>query len=291
LHGTPGSFEVVVCQTCGTGRTLPLVGPDELHAFYPDEYTAHEHPQGAVSRTLATLLYRWRYRRALRRPPLGALRRLGPGTLLDVGSGRGDLGTVLGGRGWRVTGVEPSAAACADARRRGLHVECGSLVDVYDRLEAGYDAVVFQHSLEHVTEPIEDLAAARELLVPSGLLLIAVPNFDSWERRRFGSTWFPLDLPRHRTHFSAQGLERLLRRSGLRPLTLSTSTSADALPMTLQYRLLGRRRFNRRVGLYASVATSLALAPVSVALDALGGGGDVLNAVAERPPNGSEANG
>src|SRR5438128_1311472 len=39
------------------------------------------------------------------------------------------------------------------------------------------------------------------------------------------------------------GLERLLRRSGFERVELATSTTADGLPVSLQYRLFGLRRF------------------------------------------------
>jgi SAM-dependent methyltransferase len=289
LHGVPGSFEVVICRTCGSGRTLPLVETGELGAFYPDDYTAHGVRRGWLARTLAAALARGRYRRSLRRPPLGALRPLGGGRLLDVGSGRGDLAEALSRRGWRVTGIELSDTASAEARRRGLAVESGTISEVAERLEPGYDAVVFQHSLEHVIEPLDDLNAARELLGPGGLLLVSVPNFDCWQRRRFGSAWLHLDLPRHRSHFSARGLELLVGRAGFEPRSVSTSTHLDGLPLSLQYRLLGRRRFDHGALLYASTGFSLLLVPVSAALNGIAGGGDVLDVIGVKSTESADA--
>jgi SAM-dependent methyltransferase len=279
LFGTPGTFEVYVCPRCATGRTLPVVPTEDLAAFYPGTYDPHRLPSNAALRALATLLFRIRYGRALQAPPLGALRGAQPGRLLDVGSGRGDLGVVLGEQGWDVTGLEPSESACEEARKRGVHCVRGTLASAGE-LSDGYDVVVFQHSLEHVTDPAADLAAARGLLRDGGLLLLSLPNFGSWQRRRFGALWFHLDLPRHRTHFSPRGLRLLLRRQGFAPLVVATSTSIDGLPGSLQYRLFGRRPLDRGIGRYGVIAISLALVPVSALLNSLGGGGDILNAVA-----------
>ena len=74
-----------------------------------------------------------RYRRALKAPPLGALRAERPGRLLDVGSGRGDLGVVLREHGWDVTGLEPSEDACEEARERGVHSVRGTLTTTAGR--------------------------------------------------------------------------------------------------------------------------------------------------------------
>jgi SAM-dependent methyltransferase len=274
---------VRVCSACGSGRTFPVVPAEEVGRFYPEVYNAYALPENAVLRALATGLFRWRYHRALRRPPLGILRLVSPGRLLDVGAGRGDLGVVLAAYRWEVTGLEPSAEACEEGRRRGVRMVHGTLgsVDAGD-LGSGYDAVVFRHALEHVVEPKDDLARARGLLRPGGLLLIALPNFGSWQSRRFGSAWFHLDLPRHRSHFTSAGLEELLRDSGFERVELTTSTTADGLPGSLEYRLFGRRLFRRGFPLYMMFMLALGLVPVSVVANALGGGGDELDASAVR---------
>jgi SAM-dependent methyltransferase len=272
-----------VCSACGSGRTFPVVTAEEIGRFYPEVYNAYVLPENAALRWLATGLFRWRYWRSLRRQPLGILRRLSPGRLLDVGAGRGDLGVVLGAYGWEVTGLEPSAGACEEGRRRGVRMVQGTLGSVdADDLGSGYDAVVFRHALEHVAEPKEDLGRARSLLRPGGLLLIALPNFGSWQSRKFGSAWFHLDLPRHRSHFTPAGLEHLLRDNGFEQVELTTSTTADGLPGSLEYRLFGRRLFRRGLPLYMMFMLALGLVPVSVVANSLGGGGDELDASAVR---------
>ena len=272
-----------VCGWCGSGRTRPYVAAEHLGELYPPSYNAFALPANPVPRAAATALFRWRYWRGLRRPPLGELSSLTPGRLLDVGSGRGDLGLVLGERGWRVTGVEPSREACAEANARGAPTLHGTLATVSSRLDGDFNAVLFQHSLEHVAEPLEDLRLARERLLPGGLLLISLPNFGSWQARRFGSDWFHLDLPRHRSHFTMHGITLLLGRAGLEPLRTTTSTSADGLPMSIQYRCFGERRYRSGFPLYATVAVTLATSPLTALADRAAGAGDILHAVACRP--------
>src|SRR4051794_23300770 len=61
LHGTPGSFDVVICRACGTGLTFPLVADDDLPRLYPDDYNAYALPGSPAMRLAATILFRWRY--------------------------------------------------------------------------------------------------------------------------------------------------------------------------------------------------------------------------------------
>jgi SAM-dependent methyltransferase len=282
LHGIPGEFDVHVCPACGSGRTLPAVPTERLGELYPPAYNAYALPANPLVRAAATGLFRWRYWRGLRRPPLGELPRMAPGRLLDVGSGRGDLGVTLAPRGWDVTGLEPSPDACEEASSRGVRTLRGTLSTAAGEVGDGYDVAVFQHSLEHVAEPLDDLRAAGAALRPGGLVLISLPNFGSWHARRFGSDWFHLDLPRHRSHFTARGLEALIRRAGLTPAGTSTSTSADGLPMSLQYRRFGERRYRDGAGLYAATGIALASAPLTALADRVAGDGDLLHAIARR---------
>jgi SAM-dependent methyltransferase len=277
LHGVAGHFEVRTCPACGTGRTFPSAEPEELARFYPEAYDAYSLPVRGVAHVLAVGLFRWHYHWLLRRRPFSALRDRSPGRLLDVGAGRGDLGAVLSASGWDVTGLEPSAQACEEGRRRGLHMVQGTLGSA--ELRGPFDVAVFQHALEHVVEPARDLARAYELLRPGGSVLVAVPNFGSRQAKRFGDAWFHLDLPRHRSHFTAAGLEQLLLATGLEEIELSTATTADGLGNSLQYRRWGRRRFRTGLGRYGWTALTLALQPVT----ALAAGGDELGASASRP--------
>jgi SAM-dependent methyltransferase len=201
---------------------------------------------------------------------------------LDVGCGRGDIASMFVGRGWHAVGVEPSAAACAVARERGVDARQGTLADVALEPET-YDAVLFQHSLEHTEDPAGDLDRAAGALRPGGVALVTVPNFGSWQRRRFGSAWYHLDLPRHRTHFTAAGLVRALARAGLEVESMTTSTSTVGLPATIQYALVGRCLFPRGLGLRVASGLCVLVLPVSRLCDATAGGGDQLDAVARRP--------
>src|SRR4051794_5531867 len=276
--GVPGRFEVVVCPRCGAGVTFPDAGPEQLAAYYPSGYQAYEATSGGVLGLISRSIRAGQSFRALRSQPLSELRPLSPGRALDVGCGRGDLGASLIERGWRVTGVEPSAEACEVASGRGIDTRHGDLSEA--GLEPGsYDAATLRHSLEHVTDPVADLRRVAEALRPGGLVLITVPNFGGWQARRFGSSWYHLDVPRHRVHFRPGSLSRALESAGLEPISLGTSTSTVGLPASVQYRLTGRCLFPTGMKLRVATALCVLAYPLAWGLDRAGGG-DLLHAVA-----------
>jgi SAM-dependent methyltransferase len=212
LLATPGAFSVAQCPRCAAGLTLPEEPVDRLGAFYPSGYSAHQPTRGPTALASA-VIGAWNRRRALKKPPLAELRARAPGRMVDVGCGRGDLGAWLIRLGWKVTGVEPSPEAAAAAQERGLDVQVGSLADA-DLPTESYDAASFQHSLEHLPDPVADLGRVAAALRPGGVVLITVPHFGGAQARLFGSRWYHLDLPRHRVHFTRAGLRRALERSG-----------------------------------------------------------------------------
>ncbi|MBW3652703.1 MAG: class I SAM-dependent methyltransferase [Actinobacteria bacterium] len=284
LHGTPGRFAVAVCARCTAGVTLPLAGGDELAAFYPQTYAAYDPRIHPLVAAISRVIQAWQGRRARRTAPVGAVAALAPGRAVDVGCGRGDLAAMLAARGWRMTGIEPSAAAAAAARARGVDARQGVLATV--PLEpAAYDAAVFQQSLEHTHDPVGDLRRVHDALVPGGVVAISVPNFGGWQARRFGGRWYHLDLPRHRVHFTAAALERALHDAGFEEVSTGTSTSLVGLPASIQYRIWGRCLFPDGLKLRIAAGLCALALPVARLADAAGGG-DVLHATARRPAAG-----
>ncbi len=281
LYGLPGSYSVACCAACGTGVTLPLVEASQLQSFYPTTYGAYEPPLTGALGLASKVMQRLLAHRALHTVPLERLAEFPAGRLLDVGCGGGELGSWLVGRGWTVVGVEPSDEACAVARDRGVDARAGTLAEV--ELEPGtYDAVVFHHSLEHVADPALDLRRALEMLCDGGIVLVTLPNFGCWQRRCFGERWFNLDLPRHRNHFNADSLSTMLAQSGFARVETYTTSSAVGLPASIQYALAGKCLFSSGLRLRIAIAICSLTTPVSWLANRLGGGGDVLHAVARR---------
>jgi SAM-dependent methyltransferase len=154
------------------------------------------------------------FQRAVARQPVRYLRRAGlaeGARVLDVGAGPGRLVTALTDAGYEAAGIEPSRRSSALAHQAGQRVERREL---HEHSDSGLDAAVMWHVLEHLDDPPAALATVRAWLRPGGLLLVGVPNLASLQAEIAGDAWLHYDAPRHRVHFTADGLRRLLVRSG-----------------------------------------------------------------------------
>ncbi len=117
--------------------------------------------------------------------------------LLDVGAGTGLFMHLAREQGWRIKGLD----LCELSRDKAL-AEFGVEVDVGDFRSAPYqpesfDCITMLDVLEHSLDPAAFLARALELLKPSGLLYVAVPNQRSL-LANLVDRWIWLGLPARR---------------------------------------------------------------------------------------------
>jgi SAM-dependent methyltransferase len=264
---TGDAFTIVRCRRCDLVQTSPAPSEAELDNHYPKGYhSTTKRYRGGMDRVLG-VVHRSRIRTIERL--LG-----GAGSVLDIGCGPGVLINQMRRRGWRVQGTERSPSAAQQARDV-FHLDVSD-VDV-DRLVAAgarYDAVILWHVAEHLRTPSATLRGIARLLLPGGVLLIAVPNFASPEARIGRAGWFHLDVPRHLVHFTPATLTAMLAAAGFDPVKVSylvpeydlfsfvqTAENRLGLPPNLLYDVLRRPEARLR-----RQQTSRALAGVAVGL-------------------------
>ncbi len=134
--------------------------------------------------------------------------------ILDIGSGTGDFLKICSNDGWKVTGIEPN-----EKGRNATMSKCGnSEIALYKSLEdlkkdsatfLSYDVITLWHVLEHVPNLDETIFNLKKLLKPEGVLVVAAPNFKSYDAEHYTKYWAAYDVPRHLWHFSQTAIRRL----------------------------------------------------------------------------------
>jgi 2-polyprenyl-3-methyl-5-hydroxy-6-metoxy-1,4-benzoquinol methylase len=134
------------------------------------------------------------------------------GRILDIGAGTGDFLSVAKNNGWQTIGVEPSERAKGIAVKKGI-----SFVEDTKELDnLSFDVISMWHVLEHVPDLDAQIKELKRLLKPSGTLIIAVPNFKSFDAKHYGKFWAAYDVPIHFWHFSKTAIKLLFEKEEMK---------------------------------------------------------------------------
>lgn len=187
--------------------TTPQPSVEKLSYYYESEnYISHNDDAKGVM----AFLYRTVKRRSLKNKISLIESRLGTkGSLLDVGAGTGEFCKVAFDNNWKVEGVEPSKVALKFANEKGIKMYT-SIENVVDKK---YDVITLWHVLEHLPNLDDVIKKLSDLLKPNGVLIIAVPNYNSFDAGYYKSFWAAYDVPRHLWHFSKESIPRLFKES------------------------------------------------------------------------------
>lgn len=246
---TQTTFEYVQCKGCGLVSLFPRPTGEEIAFFYPEHYYGSD---GQKFSWFIEFLVRYvgaRHARFL----LKLIHH--QGRVLDVGCGRGFTLQAIANEGVEAHGFEVSQNAVQGIDPRILVHLAESLVAAQLQAEL-FDEVILWHVLEHIPNPRETIEEIHRILRPGGVLLVAVPNFSSWQSQWSGADWFHLDPPRHLYQFPLHGLVRLLEETGFQVLSQhhfslrqnpfgwiqSALNRCAWLPRNSLYEILHRRR-------------------------------------------------
>lgn len=134
--------------------------------------------------------------------------------LLDVGAGTGDFLVVAKENGWSVNGVEPNLKANGKASEKGLNLK----TTLEDFSNQKFDVITLWHVLEHVPNLTDQVTRLSNLLAEDGTLIIAVPNFKSFDALHYKNFWAAFDVPRHLWHFSKTSISKLFEKENMQLL-------------------------------------------------------------------------
>jgi 2-polyprenyl-3-methyl-5-hydroxy-6-metoxy-1,4-benzoquinol methylase len=126
-------------------------------------------------------------------------------SVLDFGAGTGDFLKVCKNNSWAVFGIEPSEEARGNAAKKGIHLK-ESLSDVTNQK---FDIITLWHVLEHVANLKSTVETLKNLLEPGGRIIVAVPNYKSYDATFYKEHWAGYDVPRHLWHFSQKAIHKL----------------------------------------------------------------------------------
>lgn len=208
------TFGIMKCPACSLLVTNPRPAFESIAKYYQSEdYISHS----GTSKGLINKLYNLAKSFNINSKCRLAIKSSGisTGRILDYGCGRGDFLLAMKKKGWVIDGAEPDEKAA-----RAASLQCGikiiSPANVLSLPDSSFDVITLWHVLEHVHRLNETVAKLKSLLSPDGILIIAVPNHESFDARFYKELWAAYDVPRHLYHFSKKSMLNLLQKHNLK---------------------------------------------------------------------------
>ncbi|CAN5515328.1 hypothetical protein BH10ACI4_BH10ACI4_01090 [soil metagenome] len=212
---TDAVFHYYRCGSCGLVFMHPI--PDNMAPYYAGGYQKIPESLAELREIAKEETYRLE-------PVLKHKRN---GELLEIGPWIGIFASNAKDAGFQVTAIDIDQA-CVDFLSDTVGITAIQSANPSDTLahlqqEQKFDVIALWHSLEHLPEPWLVVERAAQSLAPGGILLIAIPNIESYEFSVLKGGWIHLDAPRHIYFYPEQSLVDLCQKNGLSALEVETN--------------------------------------------------------------------
>ena len=197
--------EFVIAKTSDFGllKSLPSPSKDKIHKYYKsDKYTSHHSQKSSIFNFIYRTFRKLNLFFKKKHLNLNSCK-----NLLDFGSGEGFFIQSISESNIRSFGVEPVLPTkssnvfkqLSDVQKKGLQ----------------FSIITAWHSLEHTQDIHQTSQALVDLLEENGRLVVAVPNYESYDALFYKSFWAGYDTPRHLWHFNQKAIIDMFVKRGL----------------------------------------------------------------------------
>ncbi len=211
LFLTQEEFEIKETEITGILKTHPI--PKNIGKYYESKnYISHHQDSGSLKELIYKFLQKFnlRYKKSVLQSALGNQfqnSKFKSKTILDYGCGAGEFIKFISDD-FETFGFEPNSDAINFAKQKNKKTKFISSLD--DIETNSLDAITLWHVFEHIENQKEILNLFYSKLKKDGKLIIAVPNYTSYDGQRYKEFWAAYDVPRHIYHFSKKGMLQLM---------------------------------------------------------------------------------
>ena len=207
---TGQDFQIIQCANCSLEYTHPAPSKEAIAPYYNfPSYISHtDTKEGLVNQ----IYHKVRNHTLTQKTNwVQSLFTGHKGQLLEVGAGTGAFAHSMLKKGWKVTALEPDAAS----RQKALEnygINLLPIEELFQLEPAKYEVITLWHVLEHVHDLNAYMKTFNSLLKTNGRLIIAVPNYTSYDAGFYKNFWAAYDVPRHLYHFSPLSMYYLAKK-------------------------------------------------------------------------------
>ena len=204
-------FPIAVCNNCTARFTQDIPAASAISKYYNSKnYVSHSETNTGIINKLYHAVRNYTLKSKIKLIE-GFVSR---GTILDYGCGTGMFLSVIKNAGWDTYGMEPDGDARKIAIENGANVFSDKIKLELIIKDKKLNVITLWHVLEHVTDMSETLAFFKSKLNQEGILIIAVPNYISYDAKYYKEYWAAYDVPRHLHHFELKSMKDLVEKAG-----------------------------------------------------------------------------
>lgn len=192
----------------GLLQTYPFPQENLDRYYASDEYISHSDESGGFINKIYYLVKSYNLNQKAKLVDKNI-----PGKhVLDYGCGTGEFVDYLCKKEFDAFGFEPNHTAFQLAEKK----QPGRIFNSSEFLQnQKFDVITLWHVLEHIPDLFEKIDLLKTALSPGGKMLIAVPNYESYDSRYYKSHWAALDVPRHLWHFNKKSMQKIFGNFGM----------------------------------------------------------------------------
>ena len=209
---TQEEFEIIECENCKLLFTTPCPTPDKIGSYYKSEdYLSHNDEKKGLFAKIYNSVKKINIKNKFK---IAISRQLSAVSLLDIGCGVGDFLLYAKENGCEITGIEPNEEARKNAEKK-LNCKILSPEELKNIPDNSFDIVTMWHVLEHVDDLKSEIYHLERILKNNGKLIIALPNYKSFDAQYYKDKWAAYDVPRHLNHFSQTSIRNIFKENKL----------------------------------------------------------------------------
>lgn len=197
-------------------QTHPVPDSEELQKYYQSEdYVSHNDKASGFIHRVYRFVKKWnlKLKYAKVKNHLD-----GADQLLDIGAGTGDFVEICKQYNKMAFGVEPNETARKQAQSKAIQLKA----DYKTFVQGQFKVITLWHVLEHMPDVDAAILQQKELLCDDGVVVLALPNYKSFDAKLFQSFWAAYDVPRHIHHFSAEAIRHFYERHQFKLISFSS---------------------------------------------------------------------
>jgi len=203
-------FDLLYNENLEMLETFPQPKGEELDSYYEsDDYISHTDSKKSITDKLYQTVKKLALKKKL--SLLNSFKTSGK-EVLDIGCGTGDFLLTCKKNQWNVVGIEPNKNARELAETK---LNAKIYGDLNELPSVQFDIITLWHVLEHVPDLETYISKLKLMLKPNGFLVVAVPNYKSYDAMYYKQFWAAFDVPRHLWHFSKKSIQLLFSKQQL----------------------------------------------------------------------------